>query len=71
MSHPRGKIYDDDKGEVRMAIAVDHVREVIHCDFGKEVRWFALDLESARQWHSLIGTKIQELAAAVEKHKRG
>ncbi len=46
-THSRGKLCDDDEGDLGMAIGSDPVNRKVLVDFGGPVSWFALDPEDA------------------------
>ena len=56
---PRGKLRDDDEGELRVAVGVRDKTVVIN--FGKPVHWFGLDAHGARAFSKSIGAKADEV----------
>jgi len=62
-THPRGKLGDDDDGELAVAVAVDHPHGVIRIAFGTSVSWIALPAEDARA----LAQMLVEMAEALEK----
>ena len=59
---PQGKIDPADEGELRFALVTDKKRNVIVFEFGKSVKWFALDKAAA----TALGTAILERAKELD-----
>jgi hypothetical protein len=49
---PEGKLGDDDEGELRFGVA--HDDQLVHVDFGKPVKWFAMPPDLALQLASML-----------------
>jgi len=62
-THPRGKIADDDDGELTVALAVDRAEGVVRIAFGTSVSWIGLPAEDARA----LAQMLVEMAEALEK----
>lgn len=50
--HPRGKLNDDDEGELRLGIT--HKGGKVILDFGKPVAWLGLDPSDARSLAAML-----------------
>jgi hypothetical protein len=61
--YPHGKISHDDDGSLDIAVAADPGYNVVRIEFGKEVSWLALDVESAERFVALLEQKIDDLKA--------
>lgn len=46
---PRGKITENDQGELVMGVAADHEHGVVVVQFGSSVHWLGLPPSSARE----------------------
>lgn len=44
---PKGKLNEQDEGEIRIAIAADTKNKKVIIDFGKSVKWIGFDPEQA------------------------
>jgi hypothetical protein len=58
---PHGKKYPDDEGAFEIQIAADPEQDVVRLDFGKPIRWLALEPTEALQLATLIAKKALEL----------
>jgi hypothetical protein len=58
---PQGKIHPMDEGELRFALIRDKKRNVIVFEFGKSVRWLALDKAAAITLGNAILERAKEL----------
>lgn len=58
---PDGRMGGDDDGELAFAIATDKRQGAILIDFGKEVSWIGLDVESATRLRDELTERIMEL----------
>ena len=58
---PRGKIYNDDEGELRLAVAADPANGVIKIYFGKPVAWIGLPVAEAQAFVDSVQGKIYML----------
>ena len=56
---PKGKIRDDDDGELAIAITVADNKLII--DFGKEVRWIGLDKETGYNLMRMMMIRLQAM----------
>lgn len=45
---PKGKINEDDQGELRVALGINKEHKRIIVDFGKEVAWLGMGADEAR-----------------------
>lgn len=63
---PKGKLNADDEGELRFAIAADKERQKVLLDFGKSVKWIAMDPSLARDLAKQLIDKA-ELAESLDK----
>jgi hypothetical protein len=58
---PRGKMSDDDDGEIRIGIAADKGKGVVIIDFGIPVVWVGFPREQAIELADKIRDKAAEL----------
>lgn len=58
---PRGKISDDDEGQLKYGVATDRENNVIILEFGKPLAWLGLDKSAAIQLANVLLTKATEL----------
>jgi hypothetical protein len=58
---PRGKLVEEDEGEIRVAIAADHKTQTVVIDFGKPVAWIGFTGEQAQQIADTLIKKAWEL----------
>jgi hypothetical protein len=58
---PQGRIHPTDEGELRFVLITDKKRNVIVFEFGKSVKWFALDKAVARTLGNAIFERAKEL----------
>jgi hypothetical protein len=58
---PKGKPAADDRGELDMAMAVDHARGLLVMDFGTPVVWLAMTKAEALDCARAIEKKAAEL----------
>lgn len=58
---PRGKIEEQDEGELQYAVAADPASGVVRIEFGKPVAWLALTPEQAEGLMESIQAKVWEL----------
>ncbi len=56
---PRGKLNEDDEGELKIAIGVD--KDTVIIDFGKSVTWIGLSSRDARDLAQLMLDKAAEI----------
>jgi len=61
--YPHGKISDDDQGNLRIAVAADRKHNVVRIEFFKDIRWLALDVETAEQFIRTLEAKVDEIKA--------
>ena len=60
--YPLGqKISADDKGGLRVAMYTDINNGIIFMDFGTNVKWFGMDLETAQNLAAVLQEKIDQL----------
>ena len=45
---PKGKLNEDDQGELKIAMGINREHKKIMIDFGKEIAWMGLEAEEAR-----------------------
>jgi hypothetical protein len=58
---PRGQADLTDEGEIRLALATDHVNAIVRIVFGKPVGWLGLSAEDARALAQMLVEKADEL----------
>jgi len=58
---PQGKIHPTDEGELRFALITDKKRNFIVFEFGKSVKWLALDKAAATTLGNAILERAKEL----------
>ena len=58
---PYGHADEDDEGELRMALAMDHRQGIVRIEFGKPIGWLGLPSQEARQLAELLLEKADEL----------
>lgn len=58
---PRGKLNENDEGEIQIAIAVDKAKQVVIIDFGKPTTWIGFTADQASDLADLILKKSWEL----------
>lgn len=58
---PQGKLRDDDKGGLMVAVAADAVQGVVHIDFGTKVAWVALPPNEARAFAATLVAAADKL----------
>ena len=51
---PRGKLSQDDEGEIQFGISSDPAQGLVRIDFGKPVAWLACPPELAEQMAGLL-----------------
>jgi hypothetical protein len=59
--YPRGKLNDDDQGEIRIAIAADMSRRLVVMDFGTPAKWIGFTPEEASNIADLLMEKVNKL----------
>ena len=59
--YPRGKLNDDDEGEIVMGIAADPKNGVVVMNFGKPTSWIGFTGEQAEQIAQSLSEKALEL----------
>ena len=57
--YPDGKLNENDKGELRIGMAVDG--DVLIIDFGKSITWLGLDKSSLQSLIDILTEKLKEL----------
>ena len=57
--YPNGKLSDDDEGGLMLLIS--EFMGTVRIDFGKEVAWFALPPEQAKEFADLIIQRAEEI----------
>lgn len=57
--YPRGKLNEDDEGQLEIAIVVKDKTIII--DFGKPIAWIGLDKDSAMNLVALIIDKVNSI----------
>lgn len=57
---PQGRLTKDDEGELRIAVAVNGSKIIVH--FGKPVAWIGLDADLARSLGRILIEKADEAA---------
>jgi hypothetical protein len=57
---PDGKVAEDDEGELRMGVGVDTKNKLVVMDFGKAIKWFALNKEQTLE---LAGTLVNHASS--------
>lgn len=60
---PYGKADTHDEGELRMALAADHVNGIVRVEFGKPVAWLGLPSREARELATVLIAKADEIDA--------
>ncbi|MGA2344162.1 MAG: hypothetical protein ABSG29_13300 [Steroidobacteraceae bacterium] len=67
---PHGKLQPDDEGQIRFAVAADHVAGLVRVDFGDvPVVWLAMLPANAREIaHSLLKMADEIDAVALGRH---
>jgi len=45
---PKGKLNEDDQGELKLVVGINKDHKRIIVDFGKEIAWLGLDAHDAR-----------------------
>jgi len=58
---PRGATDDTDKGELRMALTVDHQQGIVRLLFGEPIAWLGLPANEARALATLLNERADEL----------
>jgi hypothetical protein len=58
--YPRGKLCDDDEGQIQIAVAVKDGNTLI-IDFGKPVAWLGFGLADAEAFVAGIQRRIDEM----------
>ncbi len=58
---PEGVLDDTDEGEIRLGIAADHDRQLVHFNFGKPVAWFSMTKQQAIDIAASLVTKASHL----------
>jgi len=58
---PKGKIREDDEGELRLAVAHDNDKGVVIVDFGKPVVWIGLPADDAVEFANTILKHAKDL----------
>lgn len=59
--YPRGKISQDDDGEIQMAVATDHQHGIVRIEFGAPTAWLGLPSVEARTLGQMLIEKANEL----------
>ena len=59
-THSEGKFNEDDEGDLRLAIAADHVDGIVRIEFGKPVSWLGLPPDQALHFGQMIINKAKE-----------
>jgi hypothetical protein len=59
--YPRGKLNEDDEGELQFAIGADTKEGVVIISFGKNVSWLGMPPELARDLARLLNQKADEV----------
>ncbi len=63
---PEGKVSDDDKGELALALILDKDKKLIHMHFGTPVTWFSMTPQLANDIANVLLQRAKELGHAVE-----
>lgn len=58
---PRGKVNEQDEGEIMMAVAADRGTKTVVINFGKPTAWLALEYENAIE----LSNSIRDAAFAL------
>lgn len=58
---PRGKLNEEDQGEIQMAIGTDLVKNVVMVHFGAPMKWLALDRTTALAMSESLRQKAEQL----------
>lgn len=58
---PRGKVSEDDSGELAFAIGYDSSKQVVFIRFAKPVDWIGLDANGARQFSKLLNEHASKI----------
>jgi hypothetical protein len=61
MPYSKGKISDDDEGDVMIAIAVDTKRQVVRIRFNEPVLWMAMEKNSVIAFANKLLEKANQL----------
>jgi hypothetical protein len=61
MPYSKGKISDDDEGDVMIAIAVDTKRQVVRIRFNEPVLWMAMEKNSVVAFANKLLEKANQL----------
>ena len=67
---PKGKLREEDEGEIQFAVATDKENKVVLLDFGKPVVWLGLPAAEARMLANILNEKADELTGKT-KQKSG
>ncbi len=67
--YPRGKLNDDDEGEIRIRIVgfIQDGKPTVLLEFGKEVKWLAFAPEHAKD----LATALTAAASVVQAQSEG
>jgi hypothetical protein len=57
--HPRGKLYDDDEGQLQLVVYVEG--ETIVMNFGKSIKWIGMDKHQAIEVANCILEKANKI----------
>lgn len=58
---PQGKLYEDDEGELAVAISTDKQKGLLLLNFGKSISWLAMRKEEAQALIDMLNEKIKEM----------
>jgi hypothetical protein len=61
--HPRGKVNQDDEGELKLAVY--HKDGTVFIDFGKTTAWIGFDASTAKAFADLINSHAQAIEATT------
>jgi hypothetical protein len=64
---PRGKLAEEDEGEIKIAIAADPKSQTIIIDFGKPTAWIGFTAEQAIEIAETLQAKAWELRGIESK----
>lgn len=60
-TYSQGKVEEGDEGDLALGLGVDERHRIIRIEFGTEVTWIGLDLQSARLFSASLLAAIKKL----------
>jgi hypothetical protein len=58
--YPRGKLTDEDEGQIKIAVAADPKTQTVLMDFGKPTAWIGFTAEEAVELAEILALKAWE-----------